>query len=281
MIPALCLVYGLIAAAGLYVAVVGQKTAPAPLPLIDTTGTRTEQLAQAKRMMVQAQQQQPDHVILTMFYKGWLLEFDYRDLSKYSKPLFEGDSWEKRIKSYNRTAGDIDWIYADAVTTLAFLSSGSLILIILMLWIPSYLPAVLLAGFPIVVVLICAVLGINSDPLEWIWIPFIVPGGFVFVFQLIFSFRYGPPRHRTPEGLPGLVLYRRGLFMVNFGIFLLAGAVVMATGSSVGSGRSMRTSLGLALFGEGGVVIIGFVLGVLLVLPGVYYMWRQPSEGGV
>jgi hypothetical protein len=280
LIPSLCILYGLVAAGGLYLAVVGQKTAPAPLPLIDTSGTRAEQLDQARHMMEQAQQQQPDQMILTMFYKGWLFEFDYRSLSTYTQPRYDGDSFERRVSSYNETAGLIDEMYRDAVNTLAFLSSGSLILIVLMLWIPGYWISALLATYPVLVVFFCTLLDINWDPLEYSWVPFGVLGGAIFVLQLIFSFRFGRPEHRTVGGLSGLMIYRRGLFMLNFGVLLLVSALMMASGSLSGTGRSMWTRVGLAVFGEGGIVLIGIVAGIGLVIPGVYYMRRQPADDG-
>jgi hypothetical protein len=278
LIPSLCILYGLVAAGGLYLAVVGQKTAPAPLPLIDTSGIRAEQLDQARHMMEQAQQQQPDQMILTMFYKGWLLEFDYRPLSTYSEPRYDGDSFERRIASYNDTAGLIDEIYRDAVNALAFLSSGSLILTILMLWIPGYLLSVLLAAYPVIVVFFCTLLDINWDPLEYSWIPFGVLGGVIFLLQLVFSFRYGRPEHRTVEGAPGLISYRRGLVMLNLGVFMLVGALGMASGALSGTSRSARTLVGMALFGEEGIALLGFLGGIVLVISGVYYIHRKPSN---
>jgi hypothetical protein len=277
MIPLLGTVYCLVAIVGLYVAVLGQMTKPAPLPLIDETGKQSVRLEQARRIMEQAQRQQPGNAILTMFYKGWLLESDYEDLAEYTKPKYEGDSLERRLNSYNRTVTAIDYIYQDAVYALALLSSGSLILIMLMLWSPGYLVSVLLAAYPVVVVLACAWLHINSDPLEWCWGPFIALGGLIFVFQLVFAFRFGRPEHRTVEGLPWLMIYRRGLVMTNLGIFFLVGALLMATGSLSGAGRSARTSLGLMLFGEGGVALIGFLLALVLIGPGVRAMCRKPS----
>lgn len=280
LIPLLCILYGLVAAGGLYLAVVGQKTAPAPLPLIDTSGTRAEQLDQARRMMEQAQQQQPDQAIVAMFYKGWLLESDYGSLSTYTQSRYDGDSFERGVSSYNETAGLIDEMYRDAVNTLAFLSSGSLILIVLMLWIPGYWIAVLLATYPVLVVLICTLLDINWDSLEYSWIPFGVLGGVIFLLQLIISLRYGRPEHRTSSGASGLMFYRRGLLSLNLGIFLLVSATMMANGSLTGTGRSMWTRVGLAIFGEGGIVLIAIVAGIGLVIPGVYYMRRQPTDDG-
>ena len=72
--------------------------------------------------------------------------------------------------------------------------------------------------------------------------------------------------------------YRRGLLMLNLGIFLLVGALLMATGSLSGTGRSARTLLGLALFGEGGIALFGFLGGIVLVIAGVYYIRRKPSD---
>jgi len=173
--------------------------------------------------MEQAQKQQTGHVILDLFYKGWLLEYDYKSLVKYKQPMYDGDSFEKRLKSYNVTARHISHIYQDAVTALTFLSTGSLVLILFMLFRPCYFSSVLLAGFPVLVVFVCVVFDINYDSLEYCWIPFIVFGGVIFFSQLIFSFRFGRPDHRTVEGLPHLILYRRGLLILDLGLFLLLG----------------------------------------------------------
>lgn len=280
LIPLLCVVYALFAIAGIYVAVLGHYSTPEPLPLIDESILRAEQLEQAKRIMEQAHEQQPDHTILNMFYKGWLLEYDYKDLKKYKQPMYDGDSFEKRLKSYNDTIKHIPQIYQDAVTALFFLSAGSLVLIIIMFRTPGYFISVLLASFPVFVVFICVLFGINYDPLEYCWIPFIALGGIIFFSQLTFSFRFGRPEHRTLEGIEDLMIYRRGLLMLNFGIFLLVGALLMASGSVSGSGHSMRTRLGLALFGEEGVVLIGFIVGILMVIPGLRYMLKKPSGRG-
>jgi len=68
--------------------------------------------------------------------------------------------------------------------------------------------------------------------------------------------------------------------MFNFGIFMLVAAVLMATGSISGSGHSARVRLGLALFGEEGVVIIGFIVGIILFIPGLFYLLKKPSGKG-
>jgi len=277
VIPLLCIIYGLIAIAGVYVAVLGHNSKPEPLPLIDETANKLEQLEQAKRIMEQAQKQEPEHVILNMFYRGGWLKYEYKSLNTYQQPMYDGDSFEKRLRSYNDSAKHVLDIYQDAVTALAFLSAGSLLLIIIMLRTPGYLVSVLLAGFPVLVVFTCALFGINYDPLEYCWIPFIALGGIIFFLQLIFSFRFGRPEHRTVEGLPGLMIYRRGLLMLNLGIFLLVSALLMASGSISGSGHSSRTRLGLVLFGEEGVVLMGFIAGIILVIPGLYYMLKKPS----
>jgi hypothetical protein len=206
------------------------------------------------------------------------LEYDYKSLNKYQQPVYEGDSFEKRLESYNDSVKHILDIYQDAVTALTFLSAGSLILIIIMLWSPGYLVSLLLASFPVLVVFICALFGINHDPLEYCWIPFIAFGGIIFFLQLIFSFRFGRPEHHTVEGIQGLMIYRRGLLMLNLGVFLLVSALLMASGSLSSAGHSSRTRLGLVLFGEGGVVIMGLIAGIILVIPGLYYLSRKPSD---
>lgn len=277
----LSIVYGLFAIVGVYVAVLGYYSKPEHLHLIDETGNKPEQLELAKRIMEQAQKEQPNQVILNMFYKGWLLEYDYKDLKKYQQPLYEGDSFEKRLKNFNDSSKRIPHIYQDAVTALAFLSTGGLVLVIIMLRTPGYFVSVVLAGFPVLVVFTCAVLGINYDPLEYCWIPFIALGGIIFFLQFIFSFRFGRPEHRTIDGMPGLIIYRRGLLLLNLGIFILVGSLLMATGSISGSGHSMRTGLVLALFGEEGVVIIGFIVGIIMVILGLCYLLKKPlDEGG-
>jgi len=278
LIPLLCIVYGLFAIAGIYIATLGYYSKPEPLPLIDENVNKPEQLEQAKRIMERAQKQQPDHAILNMFYKGWFLESDYKSLNTYKKPRYDGDSFEKRIKNYNNSVKHISPTYQDAVTALFFLSSGSLVFIIIMLRIPSYLVSALLAIFPVFIVFTCSLLDINYDTLEYCWIPFISLGGLIFFLQIIFSFRFGRPEHRTIEGIHGLMLYRRGLFMFNFGIFMLVSSFLMASGSLTGSSHSTRTRLGLALFGQDGVVLIGFITGIILVIPGLYYMLKRSSD---
>jgi len=279
--PLLCIVYALFAMAGIYIAALGYHSKPEPLPLIDETGDKLKQLEQARCIMEQAQKHQTGHVILDMFYKGWLLEYDYKSLVKYKQPMYDGDSFEKRLKSYNVTARHISHIYQDAVTALTFLSTGSLVLILFMLFRPCYFSSVLLAGFPVLVVFVCVVFDINYDSLEYCWIPFIVFGGVIFFSQLIFSFRFGRPDHRTVEGLPHLILYRRGLLILDLGLFLLLGAMLMEGGVNFGPGYSRKVRLGLALFGEEGIVVIGFIVGIILVISGLYYLRKKTSDKGL
>jgi hypothetical protein len=270
MVRLLCLVYFLVAVGGLALAILGRTTAPAPLPLIDGAGNRTEQLEQARRMMEQAQQHRPDQAILAMFYRGGIIGRAYRSLERYEQPLFEGDSFERRVASCNCSARAVDEIYQDAVAALALLSSGSFVLTMVMLWAPSYLVALLLGVHPVAVVIVCALTGINSDPLEICWAP----------FQLAFSFRFGRQRQRTNESPRTLMVYRRGLLMVNLGLLLLFVALLMTTRALPGSGNSLRTGLWMALLGEEGVAILSVVVGIILVLPGVYFMCRGPRGEG-
>jgi hypothetical protein len=253
----------------------GQIAKPEPLQGIDTSAERSAQVAQAKRTMRQAQGQQPGNVILSEFYRAWLLESEYEDLAEFTKPLYEGDSFERRLVSYNSTVTHVDEIYEDAVVALALLSSGSLVLVLIMLWVPSYLVSVLLASYPVVIVFLCALAGINFDPVFQFWAPFPVLGAIIFVLQLIFALRYGRPEHRAVEGLPRLIMYRRGLVMTNLGLFFLVGALLMAAGTIAGPARSLRAQFGLMIFGEGGIVLIGLVGAMVLIPLGVREMYRK------
>ena len=217
-------------------------------------------------------------MFLSEFYKNWLLESDYEDLAEYTEPLYEGDSFERRLIAYNNTVSAVDSIYEDAVIALTLLSSGSLMLVLLMLWAPGYFVSALLASYPVVFVFLCALLGINYDPVFEFWAPFPILGGIIFVLQLIFAIRYGRPEHQTVEGLPWLILYRRGLVMTNLGLFFLIGALLMAAGTIAGPARSLRAQLGLMLFGEGGIVLIGLVGAVVLIPLGVREMNRKPPN---
>jgi hypothetical protein len=263
--------YGVIATAGIYIAFLGHRSMPEPLPLIDITVSKTEQYEQAKLILEQARIQQPDPTIFNEFYRGlWWLENDYEDLIDFRVPKFEGDSYQKRLNSFNRSAATVSNIYKDAVFAISFLSSGSLLLIIIMLLNPCYLNSVLLACYPVVTVFSCVVLNINYDPLEYYWVPFIATGGVIFFLQLISSFKFGNcPEHQTDAGIPGLTIYRRGLFFINFGVLILLGVLLMASGSLSNSSHSMRTSLGLLIFGEEGVAFIGFIVGVSMVILGL------------
>jgi hypothetical protein len=146
----------------------------------------------------------------------------------------------------------------------------------LMLWSPGYFVSALLASYPVACVFLCALLGVNYDPLFEFWAPFPVLGGIIFVLQLIFAFRYGRPEHRTVEGLPWLIAYRRGLLKTNLGLFFLIGAMLMAVGSISGPARSLRAQFGLMVFGEGGIVLIGLVGAIVLIPLGVREMNRKP-----
>lgn len=278
LIPLTCIVYAVVATAGLYIAVLGQINKPEPLQRIDETGKQSARLEQARQTMEQAQEQKLGNAILSELYRSWLLEREYEELAEYTKPLFEGDNFEQRLVAYNDTVAAVDSIYADAVLALALLSSGSLMLVLLMLWVQSYLVSVLLASYPVVFVFLCVLLGINYDPLFEFWAPFPVFGGIIFVLTLIFAFRYGRPEHRTVEGLPWLITYRRGLLMTNLGLFFLIGAMLMAVGSISGPVRSLRASLGLMLFGEGGIILIGLAASLLLIPLGVREMNRKPPS---
>ena len=266
--------YGIIAISGIYIAYLGHSFMPEPLPLIDITVSKTAQYEQAKLILEQARKQQPDQTFFSEFYRGlWWLENDYEDLIDFREPKFEGDSYQKRLNSFNRSAATVSNIYKDAVFALSFLSSGSLILIIIMLLNPCHLNSVLLACYPVVTVFACVVLNINYDPLEYYWVPFIAMGGVIFLLQLISSFKFGNcPEHQTDAGQSGLTIYRRGLFFLNFGVLILLGALLMATGSLSGSSHSMRTSLGLLTFGEEGVTFIGFIMGVVMIILGLINM---------
>jgi hypothetical protein len=278
LIPVLCIVYGLTAAAGLWIAIVGVIRTPAPLPAIDDPDERSAVLEQARLVAEAAERQQPEHVILTMFYKGWLMESELESLVDYTEPRYEGDSFERRVASFGDTARRIDEIYRDATIALALLSTGGLILSFVMLLAPGYLRSLLLAVYPLVAVLTFVVLGINYDPLEFCWIPFIILGASIFVLQLVFSFRFGRPEHRTVDGLPGLMIYRRGLALVNLGAFMVVSALLMASGSIKGTSRSARAMLGQMVFGEDGIVLIGIVVGLGMLVPGVYYLLRKPTD---
>ena len=96
--------------------------------------------------------------------------------------------------------------------------------------------------------------------------------------QLVFSFRFGRPEHRTVDGLPGLMIYRRGLALVNLGAFLLVSALLMAGGAMSGAGSSGRTRLGLVLLGEDGFVTLGLAVGALFLGLGIYYMRRRATD---
>ena len=277
LISLACCVYALVAAAGLYISVLGQMTKPDSLQRIEETEKQPVQLEQAERTMVQAQQQSPGNAILREFYRGWLLESDYEDLAEFTTPSFEGDSFERRLEAYNRTVADVDEIYEDAVFALFLLSSGSMILVLFMLWSPGYLVSVLLASYPVVWVFSCAVLGVNHDPVFAFWAPFPALGATIFVLQLIYAFRFGRPEHRTVEGLPGLMVYRQGLVKTNLGLFMFLCAMLMVSGTLSGPVRSLRALRGLALFGEGGIVLIGFVVGALLIVLGVRDMNSEPQ----
>jgi hypothetical protein len=278
LIPLLCVIYGLFAIAGFYVAALGHFSRPDPLPLIDETVGKPEQLEQAKRILAQAKKQEPTHVILSMFYRWDWLKYEYESLSTYQKPAYDGDSFEERLNSYNRDVKRISATYAEAVTALSLLSAGGLILTIIMLWVPGYLVSLLLGSFPVWVVFTCILFDINYDILDYCWIPFIVLGGIIFLLQLIYSFRFGLPEHHTAEGIQGLMIYRRGLLMFNLGAFLLIGALLMAGGHLSGTGHASRVRLGLALLGEGGIVIIGLIAGIIMAIPGLYYLTRKPSD---
>ncbi len=276
LIPLTCVVYALVAVTGLIIAVLGQINKPEPLPRIDETGKQSARLEQARQTMEQAQERKPGKAILSEFYRNWLLERDYDELAEFTEPLFEGDSFEKRLIAYNRTVAVVDQIYGDAVLALALLSSGSLMLVLLMLLVPSYIVSALLASYPVAFVLLCALLGINHDPVYDFWAPFPLLGAVLFVLQLIFAFRFGRPEHRTVEGLPWLIVYRRGLALTNLGLFFLIAAMLLAAGSLTGEVRSVHASLGLVLFGEGGIAAISFVVSLLLIVPGVRDMNRKP-----
>jgi hypothetical protein len=278
LIPLTCIVYAAVALAGLYIAVLGQINRPAPLQRIDETGKQSARLEQARQTMEQSLQQQPKNAILSEFYKNWLLESEYEELAEFTKPLFEGDSFEQRLIAYNRTVAAVDDIYGDAVHALALLSSGSLMLVLLMLWSPSYLVSALLASYPVAFVFLCVLLGINCDPVFTYWAPFPVLGGIIFVLQLIFALRFGRPEHRTAVGLPGLIVYRRGLVLTNLGLFLLIGALLMAAGSLTGEVHSAYARFGLMLFGEGGIVLFGLVGAMVLIPLGVRDMNRKPAS---
>jgi hypothetical protein len=277
LISLFIVLYVLIAVAGIYIAFLGHSYMPLPLPLIDKTVPKTKQYEQAKLILEQARKQQPDQTFFKEFYRGlWWLENDFEDLIDFRKPKFEGDSYKKRLNSFNRGAVSILDIYKDAVFAISFLSSGSLILIVIMLLNPCYLNSVFLACYPVVTVFACVLLNINYDPLEYFWIPFIVMGGVIFLLQLISSFKFGNcPEHQTDAGKSGLTRYRRGLFFINFGVLILLSALLMATGSLSSSSHSMRTSLGLLIFGEEGVAIIGIIVGVIMLIFGLVNMKKS------
>jgi len=279
-IPLVCVVYGLLAIAGIYVAVLGHFSKPAPLPLIDKTGVMQD-IQQAKRILAQAKKQAPTNQILSQFYYLEGLEWKYERLVTYVKPAYDGDRYEKRLTDFNEDAKQILDTWDDAIITLSFLSVGSLILIIIMLRSPGYLVALLLGVFPLLVVFTCLLLDINYEKLEncdYCWPTFIALGAIIYFLQLIFSFRFGRPEHRTVEGLPGLMIYRRGLFFLNFGAFSLIFALLMAGGSLSSRGHSSYTRLGLVLFGEGGIAALGFILGTIMTIAGLYYLTRKPSD---
>jgi hypothetical protein len=266
--------YGIIAAAGIYIAFLGHSSMPETLPLIDKTVSKPEQYKQAKLILAQARQQQPDQTIFNEFYRGlWWLESDYENLIDFREPKFEGDSYQKRLNSFNSSAATVSNIYKDAVFAISFLSSGSLVLIVIMLLNPCYLNSVLLACYPVFTVFGCVVLNINYDPLEYYWVPFITMGGIIFFLQLISSFKFGNcPNHQNDEGMSRLTVYRRGLFLLNFGVLLLSGALLMATGSLSSSSHSMRTSLGVLIFREEGAAVIAFFVGAIMVIIGLKNM---------
>lgn len=276
LIPLTCVVHVLVAAVGLYISALGWFGRPEPLQRIDETGKHSVRLEQARQTLEQALAQEPANRILSEFYSTLFLELEYEDLAEFTKPLFEGDSFERRLIAYNSTIVAVDPVYRDAVLGLGLLSVVSLVLVSLMLWKPSYFVSALLASCPIAVAFTCALLGINFDPVFQFWAPFLILGSIVFVLQLIFAFRFGRPEHRTVEGLPLLMVYRRGLLMVNLGLFFLITAMLMATGSLGGEVRSLRASIGLWLFGEGGIVAIGLVLSLVLIILGVREMNRKP-----
>ena len=276
LIPVLSAMYCLVASVGLFIAVLGHLGMPAPLPTIDVDAARAESIEQAARILEQAQQQEPGNPILRTFYKGWLLEFDYPGLAEYTEPQFDDDSFELRVSNYNSTVAIIDEIYEDAVVTLTALSSGSLMLAMLMLWAPRYFVSLLLGTYPALVVFVCAFLGINSDPLGVYWAPFIILGATIFLLQLIFAIRFGRPEHRTEDARPLLMRYRRGLVLTNFGMLLFVGALLMTTGALSGEVRSVRAMFGLMVFGEGGIALLGYVMGILFTALGVREMNRKP-----
>jgi hypothetical protein len=151
-------------------------------------------------------------------------------------------------------------------------------LVMLMLWAPSYFVSALLASYPVAWVFLCVLLRINHDPVFEFWAPFPALGAVIFVLQLRFAFKYGRPVHRTIEGLPGLIVYQRGLLKTNLGLFFLIGAVLFASGALAGGARSLRGSFGLMLFGEGGIATIGFVVSLLFIVPGIRDMNRKPPS---
>ncbi len=272
----LSLAYGLVSLCGLYFAFFAYKITPPSLPDIDSTASRIEQLAQAERIAEQAIQQTPGYIVIHEFYKGWILEWDYESLRDYDQPRYDGDSFEARVAEFNNGVSRVRKFYLDSVYTLTFLSSGSLVLVLLMLWIPGYLWSVVLATYPLGIVVICVLLDINYDPLGYCWIPFIVLGILIFVVQLAYSFRYGRPQHRTPEGAPGLVLYQRGLMLATLGVITIVGAVMVAIDSLSPLSRPERR-LDLLLQSEDRIPLIVAVVGVALVIGGMYFTFKKPS----
>ncbi len=65
--------------------------------------------------------------------------------------------------------------------------------------------------------------------------------------------------------------------MLNLGVFMMAGALMMASGSLSSTSRSGRALVGLVLFGEGGVTFIGAVVGIFFAIGGLHYIRKKPS----
>jgi len=257
----------LIALACLYIAITGIPFIPEPFPLVELNSQESMQLEQVKTIYDKVIKQKPDNMFLTHFYRAaHFLEDDYNGLRFYKVPVSDGDSFLKRIASFNQTVNILYHMLKGSIIALLILSSGTVLLLLFLLVRPGYLPSLLLGIFPATLIIILKKLGLSFEPVTETYIAvFFVLGLVIYLFQLVFSFRYGKPTSQNIQAsLSDLLLFRKFLAFFNIGM--------LATIISVLGNFDTAHSFAVRIFGAEIVGYVIFFMGIFFLLIALIYL---------
>ncbi len=259
-------VYLLIALICLYMGITGISFIPGPFPLVELNSQKSIQLEQVKTIYDKVIKQKPDNLFFAHFYRAArFLKDDYNDLLFYKVPVSDGDSFLSRIASFNQAVNSAYHMFKGSMIALLILSSGAVLLLLFLLVRPGYLASLLLGTFPGILIIVLKKRGLSFEPVTETYIAvFFVLGLVIYLFQLVFSFKYGKlTAQDTYVDLYELHIYRKTLFFFTFGM--------LATIFPILGDFNTSHSLAIWLFGAEVMGYIVFFMGILSLIVALIY----------